>query len=91
MTAQLGSIYDVPLSQSHDVSQSTMGSTNAGSSSVRFSNLDGAFSQTEGATYRPPYKTFYTNGDTEVKYTTTNKFEGKSSYFSYYPTTDIKE
>ena len=26
-----------------------------------------------------------------MKYTTTNKFEGKSSYFSYYPTTDIKE
>lgn len=91
MTAQLGSVYDVPLSQSYDVSTSTKGSTHAGSSSVRFSDMNGTFSQTEGATYRPPFKTFYTNGEVEVKYTTTNKFEGKSSYFSYFPTTDIKE
>ena len=26
-----------------------------------------------------------------MRYTTVNKFEGKSSYFSYYPTTDLKE
>jgi hypothetical protein len=91
MTASLGSIYDVPLvSQSHDASSSVAGSTQAGSS-VRFSDTVGTFGQTEGASYRPPFKTFYTNGEQEVKYTTTNKFEGVSSYFSYFPTDELKE
>lgn len=90
MTAQLGSIYDVPLSQSQDASSSVAGSTQAGSS-VRFSDTVGTFTQTEGATYRPAFKTFYTNSEQEVKYTTTNKFEGVSSFFSYFPTNELKE
>lgn len=42
MTAQLGSIYDVPMSQSHDASSSLAGSTQAGSS-VRFTDTVGTF------------------------------------------------
>ena len=37
------------------------------------------------------FKTFYTNSEMEVKYTTVNKFEGRSNYFSYFPTDDLKE
>lgn len=48
--------------------------------------MAGAFSQTEGATFKPTFKTFYTNNEQETKYTSVNKFEGRSSYFSYYPT-----
>lgn len=93
MTAQLGSIYDVPLTQSHDVASTaaSMRATTAAGTSVRFSDTVGNFSQQEGATYRPEFKSFYTNAEQEVKYTTANKFEGKSSYYSYFPTTDIKE
>jgi len=65
-------------------------STKAGSS-VRFSETNGTFSQTEGATFKPAFKTFYTNNEQEVKYTTQNKFEGRSSYFSYYPTNELHE
>jgi len=65
-------------------------STKVGSS-LKFSDTTGAFTQTEGATFKPPYKTFYTNNEQEVKFTTKNKFEGRSNYFHYYPTTDIKE
>lgn len=32
-------------------------------SSLKFSDTTGAFQQTEGATYKPPFKTFYTNGE----------------------------
>lgn len=60
-------------------------------SSVRFSDTQNHFRQTEGATYKPPFKSFYTGEQRDVEYTTTNKFEGKSSYFSYYPTTSLKE
>lgn len=99
MTAQLGSIYDIPTQQS-SVAQSQSGvsvtaSTQAGTSNV-FSSMSGpAFQQTEGAIFKPPYKTFYTSKEDnlikDVKYTTTNKFEGKSSYFSYYPTNELHE
>ena len=85
MTAQLGSIYDVPVTSQQDDQSTKPGS------SVRFSETTGPFTQTEGATYKPQFKSFYTNGDQEVKYTTINKFEGRSSFFSYYPTTEIKE
>ena len=92
MTAQLGSIYDVPVSHSTEVASTAAGSsTAAGASSVKFSDTTGAFGQTEGATFKPPFKTFYTNADQEVKYTTTNKFEGGSNFYSYFPTTDLKE
>lgn len=92
MTAQLGSVYDVPIASASttDGALSTSASTKV-ASSVKFSDTSGAFTQTEGATYKPPFKTFYTNGDQEAKFTTTNKFEGRSNYFAYYPTTDIKE
>jgi len=42
MTAQLGSIYDVPLTQSQDEKSSAAASTAAGSS-VRFSDTQGDF------------------------------------------------
>jgi len=87
MTAQLGSIYDVPLSQKNQngpKSRAQTASTAAGST-VRFSDTTGTFAETEGAKFKPDFKTFYTCGS-DVKYTTTNKFEGASSYFSYYPT-----
>jgi hypothetical protein len=89
MTAQLGSIYDVPITQSQSVDGSTQQSTKGGS--VRFSATTGDFGHSEGAKFKPTYKTFYTNKEQDVKFETTNKFEGRSSYFSYYPTTDIKE
>ena len=70
-------------------SQEKEESTQAGSTS--FAGTTGAFTQTEGATYKPGFKTFYTNAECEVKYTTINKFEGRSNFFSYYPTTSVKE
>lgn len=88
MTAQLGSIYDVPMTAATSESMQ-MQSTHAGS--VRFSETTGVFSQSEGATFKPAFKTFYTNSEQPVKYTTINKFEGKSSYFSYYPTNELYE
>lgn len=92
MTAQLGSIYDVPTSQAESTLDgvSATASTQA-ASTVRFSDTTGAFTQTEGATFKPAFRTFYTNNEQEVKYTTTNKFEGRSSYFSYYPTNELYE
>ena len=39
---------------------------------------------------RHPFKTFYTTGE-EVKFDNVNKFEGRSSYFSYFPTDGIHE
>lgn len=58
---------------------------------MRFSDTAGDFGQMEGAKYRPAFKTFYTNAEQEVKFTTVNKFEGTSSYFSYFPTDELKE
>ena len=91
MTAQLGSIYDVPLTQSQQqLGAPSEASTKAGTS-VRFSDTAGDFSQVEGAKYKPAFKTFFTNSEQEVKFTTVNKFEGTSSYFSYFPTDELKE
>ena len=58
---------------------------------MRFSDTAGDFGQIEGAKYKPAFKTFYTNAEQEVKFTTVNKFEGTSSYFSYFPTDELKE
>ena len=110
MTAQLGSVYDMPMpserseletaASSHQRSFTVGGgsiTTKASStmpqpqSSMRFSSTSRLFQQTEGATYKPNFKTFYTNSEMEVKYTTVNKFEGRSNYFSYFPTDDLKE
>jgi len=62
MTAQLGSIYDVPTSMSQDTASTKAGSTQAGGS-VRFSDTTNTFKQQEGATYKPPFKSFYTNNE----------------------------
>lgn len=62
-------------------------------SSVRFSDATGAFCQTEGATVNPAVKTFchpLKDGYLD-RPTTVNKFEGRSSYFSYYPTNELYE
>jgi len=54
------------------------------------------FERTERATKRLPFNTFYTTNLTEedvqkVKYNTQNRFEGRSSYFHYYPTDTVTE
>ena len=92
MTAQLGSIYDIPLKQDqlHSDQKQAAPSTAAGTS-LRFDEMSGNFGETEGAKYKPKFSTFYSDPSVEAKYTTINKFEGISSYFSYYPTDDIKE
>ena len=51
----------------------------------------GDFSQVEGAKYKPAFETFYTNSEQNVKFTSVNKFEGISSYFSYFPTDQLSE
>ena len=88
MTAKLGSVYDVPSNSSQLDERSTMASTMRVS---KMSEQSKMFGETEGAKYKPAFKAFYTNAEQEVKYTSTNKFEGVSSYFSYYPTDDIRE
>ena len=72
MTAQLGSIYDVPTqhTESQDTAPSMMASTMGGGSvaqgsKVTFSDINSAFGQTEGATFRPAYKTFFTPSQNE--------------------------
>ena len=87
MTAQLGSVYDVPI----NVNESQASESTKAGSSVRFSDMSRDFSQTEGATFKPAFKSFYTNAEQEVKYTSINKFEGRSNYFMYHPTNDLKE
>ena len=67
-------------------------STQAGSQSVRFSDLNNpTYGQTEGATYKPAFKTFYTSNETQVQFESKNNFKGRSSYFSYYPTSELAE
>jgi len=43
------------------------------------------FEHKERARSAHPFKTFYTTGD-PVMFGTTNTFEGRSSYYHYYPT-----
>ena len=90
MTAQLGSVYDVPISITDSHADIMSSSTKAGSS-VKFSEMNNQFSQTEGATFKPAFKSFYTNSEQEVKYTSVNRFEGRSNYYMYHPTNDLKE
>ena len=52
MSAQLGSVYDIPVSASVDAQSLSKESTQA-SSKVTFNNTAGVFSQVEGATYKP--------------------------------------
>ena len=67
MTAQLGSIYDIPTSMSSDVASTKASSNQTGAtlagSYVRFSDTANDFRQTEGATYKPPFKSFFTNNE----------------------------
>jgi len=54
------------------------------------------FELTERANKRLPFNTFYTTNLTEyevqpVEFTTENRFEGRSSYFHYYPTDTLLE
>ena len=58
---------------------------------MRFSDTTKDFCQTEGATYKPGFKVFYTNSEQEVQHVSVNKFEGRSNYFNYYPSADLSE
>jgi hypothetical protein len=56
------------------------------------------FTQTEKAVKKLPFKTFYTTNLTDydgevdnVQFEAVNRFEGRSSYFHYYPTDNIVE
>lgn len=81
----------MPLPTTADSQAELMSTSTKAGSSVRFSDMTNQFNQTEGATFKPAFKTFYTNAEQEVKYTTINKFEGRSNYFMYHPTNDLKE
>ena len=56
MTANLGSAYDIPASLRDDssIAGSTKASTKITSTTAK------SFRQTEGATYKPPFQTFFT-------------------------------
>ena len=62
-------------------------STQATSTKQMSTTFSKSFKQTEGATYNPPYKSFFTDYEQEVEFTTKNTFAGKSHYFSYFPST----
>lgn len=83
MFANLGSVYDV----------STKASTHDGSRP--YSHIE-SFEKVEKAVKRQPFDQFYTadvskSTASEVKYATQNRFEGRSSYFNYYPTDQLYE
>lgn len=48
------------------------------------------FEEDEKSTINLPFKVFYTTGE-PVVFTTINRFEGKSNYMNYYPTTELIE
>lgn len=75
-------MYDIPLEEQSEAS--TAATTKFLSASTK------EFRQTEGATFKPPFNSFYT-AKGEVSYTTTNNFAGKSGFFSYYPSTELAE
>lgn len=83
LTAQLGSVYDVPDRLLQSEAETKAGTT-------VYTESTNKFAQEEGAVMKVPFKTFYTTGE-DVKFDTVNKFEGKSGYFSYYPTGEIHE
>jgi hypothetical protein len=51
---------------------------------------DSNFDETEKKTYQHPFKNYYISGD-PVVHKTQNRFEGRSNYFHYYPTDNMKE
>ena len=87
MTANLGSVYDIPASMRDDQSVSTKASTKITSTTQQ------EFRQTEGATYKPTFTTFFSSAEYQPAgdFTTVNSFAGKSNYFSYYPSNEIYE
>lgn len=87
LTSALGSIYDVPDHLQHKKTDEEA-MTRAGT--TVYSQSNAAFAQDEKAVMKHPFKTFYTTGE-EVKFESVNKFEGRSSYFSYFPTGEIYE
>lgn len=76
-------MYDVP-----DRLLQSDADTKAGTTIYTESN--NRFAQEEGAKLQVPFKTFYTSGN-DVQFGSVNKFEGKSGYFSYYPTGEVHE
>jgi hypothetical protein len=57
---------------------------------IRVQSESYKFSQTEGATRKHPFATFYTTAE-PVEYETTNNFAGRSNYQNYYPTGEATE
>lgn len=49
-----------------------------------------AFDETEGAYNELPFNKFYSTND-NVVFKSQNRFEGRSNYHYYYPTSDINE
>ena len=81
MYANLGSVYDVA-------------STKASTDGRPASHVD-TFEKVEKAVKTKPFKEFWSantsEGPSDVKYQTQNRFEGRSSYFNYYPTDQLFE
>lgn len=82
MYANLGSVYDVA-------------STKASTDGRPGSHIDN-FEKVEKAVKKMPFKEFWSANtssgqSSEVKYQTQNRFEGRSSYFNYYPTDQLYE
>ena len=63
-----------------------MSQLNADVTTQAYSN----FEEDEKSMQSLPFKTFFTSGD-PVVFQTQNRFEGKSSFLSYYPTSDMAE
>ncbi|TNV83407.1 hypothetical protein FGO68_gene17165 [Halteria grandinella] len=49
------------------------------------------FEEQERSTYSLPFNRFFTNNDQQVVFKNQNRFEGRSNYYHYYPTDDMKE
>ena len=89
--ANLGSQYDVSTNAS-----TAGGLPSASQRPLSQFQVNEQFEKTEKAIKKKPYDTFWTaNMSTEpiqhVKYQQQNRFEGRSSYFSYYPTDQLFE
>jgi hypothetical protein len=84
MSAHLGNAFEIPLSSFAD--DKTMAGTSYAPS----------FHKSEKAERKKPFETFYTVNQTKggiekVQFTEKNRFEGRSSYYHYYPTDSIVE
>lgn len=84
LTSNLGSVYDIPPEIRDDQSLSTKASTKITSTTQK------EFRQTEGASFKPSYQTFFSDNG-EVQFTTKNTIAGRSNYFSYYPSNEVHE